>query len=185
MVVQNNKRRETVLPPKKNPLLRGDSDVTSGSNEKIIKQLKNSDQGSMQSVEKRLSREHVNQLQMLLALREPQNPIGNNRLSKNEKKSDVSMVDRNSLFSKSSQLSKEMLVSQLLKMNKNFDSRSNKDMQQQLSDEYKSLRSNERMSNGVVSQLLRSLNNRNSDNPNNNNKNAFSRSGGVEGMTRA
>lgn len=71
------------------------------------------------------------------------------------------MVDRNSLFSKSSQLSKEMLVSTLLKMNKNFDSRSKEDLQQQLSDEYKSLRSNERMSNGVVSQLLRSLHNPN------------------------
>lgn len=48
-------------------------------------------------------------------------------------------------------------MSTLLKMNKNFDSRSNRDLQQQLSDEYKSLRSNERMSNGI-SQLIKSLN---------------------------
>lgn len=47
MVLHHNKRRETALPPKKEPVLRGDSDMTSGSNENIIKQIKNSDRGSM------------------------------------------------------------------------------------------------------------------------------------------
>lgn len=46
-----------------------------------------------------------------------------------DKKSDVSMIDRNSLFSKSSQLSREMLVSKLLLMNKNYDSGQSKQLQ--------------------------------------------------------
>jgi hypothetical protein len=58
------KHRETLLPPRKNPLLpRGDSYIGSnGSNEKIIKALKQSDHGSLQSTDKRLSREHIYQV---------------------------------------------------------------------------------------------------------------------------
>lgn len=101
---ESGKRRETVLPPGKNPLLRNGSDATSGSNENVIMRLKNSDHESMQSVDKRLSREYVKQLQMLVARQEQQpHKLGyNNGQLKNEKKSDISMVDRNSLFSKSS-----------------------------------------------------------------------------------
>ena len=43
----NGQRRETALPMKKNFLLRDGSDVTNGSNENIIMQLKNSDHESM------------------------------------------------------------------------------------------------------------------------------------------
>jgi hypothetical protein len=69
---QSGKRRETVLPPGKNPLLRNGSDATSGSNENVIMRLKNSDHESIQSVDKRLSREYVKQLQMLVARQEQQ-----------------------------------------------------------------------------------------------------------------
>lgn len=54
-------------------------------------------------------------------------------------KSDVSMNDRNSLFSKSSQLSKELLLSRILMINRNnYDSGQSKILQQKLSEGYNS-----------------------------------------------
>lgn len=47
--------------------MRNGSDATQRSNENVIMRLKNSDQGSLQSVDQRLSREYVKQLQMLVA----------------------------------------------------------------------------------------------------------------------
>ena len=50
MVMHDYRRRETVLPPKRNTFIRTDSDLASGSNkEQVIKPFKNSDGGSMLS----------------------------------------------------------------------------------------------------------------------------------------
>ena len=76
---------------------------------------------------------------MIYALREPDPSLITTKMrSKGDQKSDVSMVDRNSLFSKSSQLSKEIVTKVLLNMHKNYDSGQSKRLYNMFSEGYNS-----------------------------------------------